>query len=471
MNATPRRLRTDLPFRRVALVLSGGGALGAYEVGVFRALEHAGLEPRIVLGVSVGAINGLIWVANGFGSDALRRTWSQLRPPSIGIRWETRAIRALGAFLLALAALEALLTLGELPQLGVTALLARSASALAPAWNEILLDTLAWLLVAALGAALLLRSGRFEDALVKITPAADPERVQRVLGRWLIVLALLFPIPLLFRFAWPQRFHLFVLLLGTLVWLVSRAMREDRALRRFALRLLPETGGRGLWRTGARRRLIEELLPPAARERLARSDVRLILTACEIESGRIHYFVNWRDPAPEFRARIERSLGVVRETRGVGDLIEAALASSAVPVVFEPVKIGALDFIDAGVFSNQPLHAVIADGADALLMVLVSPSGCPPRLSAEPNLIEIAARLSQIANWRDLQTEMQRLPPGWTREGDPARVCVVEPTGTLPGSLLGIDPATAAVLTECGERDAWDALERAGWLAADPRVV
>src|SRR5262245_35901643 len=42
---------------RVALVLQGGGALGAYQAGVYQAMHEAGLEPDWVSGVSVGAIN------------------------------------------------------------------------------------------------------------------------------------------------------------------------------------------------------------------------------------------------------------------------------------------------------------------------------------------------------------------------------------------------------------------------------
>src|SRR3954463_12327897 len=47
---------------KVALVLAGGGARGAYEVGalsvLFPALDEAGLRPRIVVGTSVGAVHG-----------------------------------------------------------------------------------------------------------------------------------------------------------------------------------------------------------------------------------------------------------------------------------------------------------------------------------------------------------------------------------------------------------------------------
>jgi predicted acylesterase/phospholipase RssA len=44
----------------VALVLQGGGALGAYQAGVYEALAEAGIHPEWIAGVSVGAINASI---------------------------------------------------------------------------------------------------------------------------------------------------------------------------------------------------------------------------------------------------------------------------------------------------------------------------------------------------------------------------------------------------------------------------
>jgi NTE family protein len=49
---------------RVALVLQGGGALGAYQVGVYQALHEEGMEPDWVCGVSIGAINSAIIAGN-----------------------------------------------------------------------------------------------------------------------------------------------------------------------------------------------------------------------------------------------------------------------------------------------------------------------------------------------------------------------------------------------------------------------
>ena len=51
-------------FGQVVLVLQGGGALGAYQVGVYQALHEAGIEPDWVIGTSIGAINGAIIAGN-----------------------------------------------------------------------------------------------------------------------------------------------------------------------------------------------------------------------------------------------------------------------------------------------------------------------------------------------------------------------------------------------------------------------
>jgi NTE family protein len=65
---------------RVALVLQGGGALGAYQVGVYQALHEAGLEPDWVSGVSIGAINGAIIIGNPPEKrlEKLRTFWERI---------------------------------------------------------------------------------------------------------------------------------------------------------------------------------------------------------------------------------------------------------------------------------------------------------------------------------------------------------------------------------------------------------
>ncbi len=51
-------------FESVVLVLQGGGALGAYQAGVYEALHGAGIAPDWVSGISIGAINSAIIAGN-----------------------------------------------------------------------------------------------------------------------------------------------------------------------------------------------------------------------------------------------------------------------------------------------------------------------------------------------------------------------------------------------------------------------
>jgi len=65
---------------RLALMLQGGGALGAYQAGVYQALQEVGLEPDWVSGVSIGAINGAIIAGNppGLRLERLRTFWERI---------------------------------------------------------------------------------------------------------------------------------------------------------------------------------------------------------------------------------------------------------------------------------------------------------------------------------------------------------------------------------------------------------
>jgi NTE family protein len=69
-----------LPFEVVALVLQGGGALGAYQAGVYEAFSEADIHPNWISGVSIGAINAAIIAGNPPDTriDRLRDFWTQV---------------------------------------------------------------------------------------------------------------------------------------------------------------------------------------------------------------------------------------------------------------------------------------------------------------------------------------------------------------------------------------------------------
>jgi NTE family protein len=65
---------------QIVLVLQGGGALGAYQLGVYQALHESRLEPDWIIGTSIGAINGAIIAGNPFEHrwPRLRRFWERM---------------------------------------------------------------------------------------------------------------------------------------------------------------------------------------------------------------------------------------------------------------------------------------------------------------------------------------------------------------------------------------------------------
>lgn len=65
-----------------AFVLGGGGLLGAHEVGMLRALSEAGIRPDLVVGTSIGAINGAFVAADPAGSAQ-----------RLGELWHSEAVR------------------------------------------------------------------------------------------------------------------------------------------------------------------------------------------------------------------------------------------------------------------------------------------------------------------------------------------------------------------------------------------
>jgi len=76
--AEPGFTLTGVPSQTV-LILQGGGALGAFECGVVRALEQKGIHPDVVAGVSIGAFNGAIIASHPrHATQALEAFWHDL---------------------------------------------------------------------------------------------------------------------------------------------------------------------------------------------------------------------------------------------------------------------------------------------------------------------------------------------------------------------------------------------------------
>ena len=93
VSTPPHRLRKTHklehrpPFDSVALLLQGGGALGAYQAGVYEALAEANLHPDWVAGISIGAINSAIIAGNPREARVakLREFWELVSHSPLGL--------------------------------------------------------------------------------------------------------------------------------------------------------------------------------------------------------------------------------------------------------------------------------------------------------------------------------------------------------------------------------------------------
>ncbi len=88
-------------YERIALVLQGGGALGAYQCGVYESLHEAGIRPDWFAGTSIGALNAAIIAGNAEGDriDRLREFWNQISNHGASIAWPIEVLAAVAAWM------------------------------------------------------------------------------------------------------------------------------------------------------------------------------------------------------------------------------------------------------------------------------------------------------------------------------------------------------------------------------------
>lgn len=86
-----REVKGRPPFECIALLLQGGGALGAYQGGVYQALSEARLDPDWVAGISIGAINSALIAGNPPDArlEKLRAFWELV---TTGPAWADRGL-------------------------------------------------------------------------------------------------------------------------------------------------------------------------------------------------------------------------------------------------------------------------------------------------------------------------------------------------------------------------------------------
>jgi predicted acylesterase/phospholipase RssA len=455
---------------QIGVVLSGGGARGAYEAGVLLAFQDAQLPTHIIAATSVGSINAASYAAHSEtlvgNAESLVESWSAVTPPAVGIDW-FRYILVLG---------------------GLTAMTAGFGN-LAREWlNEkdvfihLTQPKLTWFVLGLTGAAFLYFHDHVSymwhvtrNYLANRQWKPDRKKALRSLAGNLIVLICLL------MFARVAHLHLAALeilyvdtftgLMGLAAVMFSIALlflfRNRISLYSHLFLRLPLRTG--LFPNFERTRFLRERIPA---ERMRRSPIKVIMTAAQVNEGTERCFTNF-DLAALAHARGVDPTFVTREVASVSDLLLAVIASSAFPIVYETVPLQGTMFTDGGIVSNQPIRPAIRLGADVLFLVMVEPRS--QRRGEIKTFLDLGVRAIDILMSQNLRTDLRILnnvnsqctqfaqelglrPEQVSLRVGPRRYrylkpILVEPSSELSAAVLDFDGRITAPAIVTGYRD------------------
>ena len=353
---------------RIAIALSGGGTRGAYQAGALLAFQDARIPTHIIAATSIGSINAAGYAGNSDtlvgNAEAVVNHWLGVTPTLVGIEWTRYAWMlggliafwaGLGNFIYAVMASEGY-TL-SLPNPKVT-----------------------WALLGLTGLVMLLLYDHlpYVNYIIRGLLGGRSFKVQprraalSILGNAIVVS---FLVALLDELHFVQHFEtLFVLYpIGAAgIVAVILALLFSRRLWRAPVSTLMHKMLRlplrpGLFPNYERARFVRERL---SEEKLRASPIHVVFSATDLETGDPVFFSN----TPKERLAAERGAdaefvsSIVVETT---DLVGAVVASSALPLAFEPMLLHGKLYADGGLCANQPLRPAVRLGADVVFLIMM----------------------------------------------------------------------------------------------------
>lgn len=355
---------------RVGVVLSGGGARGAYEAGVLMAFQDAAVPTHIITATSIGSINAASYASHSEGhvgkADNLVRSWMELTPATLGIDW-SRYIFLLAGLIAASAGIANFIW-EWLKERGI--------------YLHAHHPKTTWLALAAAGVAILF----FADKLSYIgyvilnylrgrrrTP--DVRKIWVSLGANALVWGFIVVFLAFTHIHLPLRGEHIVELSAPLpaILVIAAAIGFYRLfqqpLSRISHRFLRMPLRTGLFPNYDRIRFLRERI---SEDRLRSSSIRVIMTATDIQHGTARFFSNAPVDVLASDPLVQEHF-VRHEIEQPSDLIQAAVASSSYTFAYEAVPMDGRLWTDGGIMTNQPILPALRLGADVLFLVLISP--------------------------------------------------------------------------------------------------
>jgi predicted acylesterase/phospholipase RssA len=389
---------------RIAVVLSGGGARGAYEAGVLLAFQDARLPTHIITSTSIGAINAASYAGHGRGyvgnAEPLVQGWLDLIPATVGIDW-SRYIVVLTGLIAATAGFGN--AAGEiLRRFGVN-------------FHQ---DSpvLTWLLLGAAGLTVLfsytefsyayyvlmhaLRKRRWIPENKKLTVSIVANSIVLIFVFWLLISThVSFKATPVLEFT--PRSYLWLGIGLLIVGLTWRVFRNRMSI--ISQKILRSPLRSGLFQNYERSRFLKARIH---QRRLRRSPIRVVMTAAELYTGHEKFFVNKR--IEDLEKDRGADIAFIRSHFEYAyDLIKAVIASSAFPIAYEPVKMHGGLWSDGGLVAKQPITPAIRLGADVVFLITVDPEKeVVPKIKT---FLDVGMRAFDILMSRNVQADLRVL--------------------------------------------------------------
>ena len=388
---------------RIGTVLTGGGARGAYQVGGLLAFQDAGLPTHIITATSVGSINAASYAAQSDGlvgnAESLAESWFNLTPLDVGVEW-ARYIWMLFGLITASIGFENLMGY-VLAAHGFSFSLhdpAHTWIALGVGGTAVLLsyDRLSYIAYVARN---LLRDGSWKPDGHKTAISLIANLI--VWSCLVLAVSSLHPHVLLANTHFHPR--LIALVGGALGILVLLRYVFSGPLSTLLHRMLRLPLRSGLFANFERSRLLRQRISV---ENLRASPVRVVFTATDLGAGVARFFSN---QSPDQLAADPRTDArfIDEEITKTDDLIGAVVASSALPIIYEPMTFDGRVYSDGGIIANQPIRPAIRLGADVLFLVMMNQ---PVGLRGEvKTFIDVGQRAFDILMLQNMMTDLKIL--------------------------------------------------------------
>ena len=442
---------------RIALALSGGGTRGAYQAGALLAFQDAELPTHIIAATSIGSINAAGYAGNSDtlvgNAEAVVNHWLGVTPTLVGIEW-TRYGWMLGGLIAFWAGVANL----------IYTLLASEGYAL-----SLRNPKQTWTLLGLAGLVMLLLYDHlpYITHVVRNLVAGKAFKINRrraaysILGNAIVLvflLALVDEMEVVPRFRTLVR--LYPLYAAGVVVLVAILLMSRHYWRMplsgFMHKLLRLPLRPGLFPNYERARFVRERV---SEEKLKASPIHVIFSAADLQTGNPVFFSN----TPKEKLVAERGAdaefieSMLVETT---DLVGAVVASSALPLAFEPMLLNGRLYADGGLCANQPLRPAVRLGADVVFLIMMdSMEGKKKTLKTFVDVglsaVDILMRQTLINDMRiaanfnvtcERAAEKNGLHPEeieivlGSRRYRYVKSFAVCPEGSLPGSALDFSP-------------------------------